>query len=141
MLVKYFLPASNIFVIKYEISPPSPGCEANGANTGHGLDSRVKHCYNHTHIRHIRVFSPRINLTIMTPGHEMLAAATSTKQSHSSLASPLWAAMRCREYLPLSHTPLQFLCHSILASVLVLLQSACNHTIVIGKIIDKMLSI
>ena len=147
MLVKYFLPASNIFVIKYEISPPSPGCEANGANTGHGLDSRVKHCYNHTHIRHIRVFSPRINLTIMTRGHEMLAAATSTKQSHSSLASPQYghygraAAGRCREYLALSHTPLQFLCHSILASVLVLLQSACNHTIVIGKIIDKMLSI
>ena len=135
MLVKYFLPASNIFVIKYEISAPSLGCEANGANTGHGLDSRVKHCYNHTHNRaHIRVFSPRIDLTIMTRGHEMLAAATSTKQSHSSLASPLWAAMRCREYLALSHTPLQFLCHSVLASVL--LQSACNHTMVIGKIMN-----
>ena len=138
MLVKYFLPDSNIFVIKYEISPPSPGCEANGANTGHGLDSRVKHCYNHTHIRHIRVFSPRINLTIMTRGHEVLAAATSTKQSHSSLASPLWAAMRCREYLALSHTLLQFLCHSVLARVL--LQSACNHTMGIGKIY-KMLSL
>ena len=68
-----------------------------------------------------------------------------TKQSHSSLASPLYghygraAAGRCREYLALSHTLLQFLCHSMLASVL--LQSACNHTIVIGKIIDKMLSI
>ena len=151
MLFKYFLPASNIFVIKYEISPslPSPGCKPGTRDTAPAIEVNIVII---THTAHIGVFSPRLVSelpVIMTRGHEVLAAATKA-QNNRIPPSPRHymstinygryiAAGRCREYLALSHTPLQFLCHSMLASVL--LQSACNHTIVIGKIIDKMLSI